>query len=309
MSTENKEENKQGTGEGGGEKTDQQQTPPAKTEDKDKVKVQGTEGGEKVEEKKTEGGGENKEPRRVQLKEETDEIPGDADLIEMSPKLLAKRLARASRKELRERFGTDNPDDIKAKLDKLAEYEKADEERKRQSMTEIEREKSDRVKAEKRAQDAERRLQAVYDARTIATEEDRIVKLAKDAGMDEDYIEDQFPKLARFLNENYTDKQLRKLKDDVIKNWFADRIKTKPKLAREGGGGDKGGAAGDKDKADKDKKDAKPKVGLNNGVQGTQPKPGADQVANTEKTFKPGQKNSMTRGEARAEMRKLGIQY
>lgn len=267
-------------------------TPPAGKEPPPKVETKTTE--TKVEKPAAET---KTEPKRAKLKDDDDDIPDDAELLELSPTALKGRLRRASKKELRDRFGTDDPNEIKAKLDRLAELEAKEEERENANKSELEKEKSRADKAEQRAKQAEERLTAVYDARVIETEENRIVKLAKEAGMDPDYIEEQFPKFARFLNENYKERDLKKLKDKDIKKWFEDRIKAKPKLALD-----------TTETTTTETTKEKPKAPLTNGPGNRAPNaaPGNPQA---NKSMKPGQANSMTRAEARAEMAKQGIRY
>src|SRR5260370_36360512 len=50
-------------------------------------------------------------PKAKQIGEE-DDIPEDADLLQLSKKALNARLLRHTKKELRERFGTDDLDDV-----------------------------------------------------------------------------------------------------------------------------------------------------------------------------------------------------
>lgn len=298
-----KEQKTPAAGEGTTPPADTTKTPPAaaKTDGDDKAKKVETKVDDKEKTPKPgegEGAGEKK---RVQLKDDED-IPEDADLIELSSTALKKRLGRATKKELKMRFGTDDFDEIKEKLEKLSKFEAAEEERKRQEMSEKDRYESDLKRANDRAEKAERRLAAVYDERVIGQEESRIHKIAEEAGMDPDYIEDQFGRFAKWLNENYSPKEMKKLKDSEIKKWFVERLKAKPRLAKD---------ASTDTKTD-EKEQQKPevrKVGANNGAGGRPPPPDDKANANTEKTFKPGQKNSMSPQEAKREMAKMGIRY
>src|SRR5580700_2962800 len=58
------------------------------------------------------------EPKRHRLGVE-DDIPDDADLLELPRRALDSRLARHTKSQLQQRFGTSDFDEIKGKLDRL----------------------------------------------------------------------------------------------------------------------------------------------------------------------------------------------
>ena len=66
-------------------------------------------------------GGAGTAPSSVVLSADTDDIPENAELLSLSRKGLESRLARHTRKDLRERFGTDNSDEIVAQLKTIRE--------------------------------------------------------------------------------------------------------------------------------------------------------------------------------------------
>jgi hypothetical protein len=71
------------------------------------------------------------------------ESGGDDGLLHLSQEQLGERLARANRSQLKKLFGTDDVEQITGRWKQLDELTKAEEERKRAQMTEIERYKAD----------------------------------------------------------------------------------------------------------------------------------------------------------------------
>lgn len=230
-------------------------------------------------------------PRRATLKGDDDDIPDDADLLELSQTALRKRLDRHTKKELKERFGTDNFDQIKAKLARAEELEKAEEDRKRASMDAEARLKDDLAKANARATAAERREAVAREARVVDQQDGRLKDIATK------YIRAKNWRhvsrdLADHLSTAYSDKELRALPDKAIEKWFKEYVSENPEFA-------KGEEAAAKDK----------RVPATNGADdGSRQAParGADAAG---KTFKPGQANSMTRQEARDAARKEGYSW
>ena len=81
-----------------------------------------------------------------------------AEVINMTKEQLNDRLARANKSQLKKLFGTDDPAAITERWKKLGEYEAAEEERRLESMTEIERHKSDAEAAKAEAAKAAEEL-------------------------------------------------------------------------------------------------------------------------------------------------------
>lgn len=175
-------------------------------------------------------------PKRTKLMADDDEIPEDAELLELTNTALKRRLERHTKAELRNRFGTDKPDEIKAKLDRLAELEGAEEARKREAMSEKERLEND-LKTERRArEDAERRARMAEDDRVVEKEGDRISRLLGrhiEIEDDEDFREAVFKKLARHLKSEFTEEEMLNLKDGEIEKWAKNYIKDHPRHAKE----------------------------------------------------------------------------
>jgi hypothetical protein len=255
-----------------------QATPPAEK------KGEGTQAG-------AQGGGQpaaGKEPPPAPraLKDDED-IPDDDALLQLSPKALKQRLQRHTSRELKERFGTSDVDGIKKKLERLEALEKKEEEARRAALAKEERMAEDLAKEKARADQAEARWRTERETTVVQTEDTRLKDLAGD------FIKTKYWKhvardLADHLRENYTKDQLKKLTDASLKKWFGDYVKENPEYGKEA-----------------------PKVEkkLDNGARDEQ-RPSAKGGPNmADRTFKPGQPNSMTTAEAKAEMRKMGINY
>jgi len=245
-----------------------------------------------------------KDLKRVKLGA-SDEIPSDANLLELSPSSLKKRLERATAAELKSRFGTDDPEAIKKDLDELAEF-RANKETARQAQLTKEQKLEEQVNIERQgrltAESAAREAAALRD---YDRDERRMSHIAGKF-VDEDYVDGELTKFAKHLTQEFTAKQLGKMKDSEFaaeaEKFFTARIETKPKLAK-----NYADTLREDLKAELrgEKRDAKK---VTNGAKPNTPESAAR--TNTEaKTFAPGKPNSYTEKEAREEMRKKGIRY
>lgn len=221
-----------------------------------------------------------------------DDIPDDAELLTLSPTALKKRLQRATNAELKERFGTTDTDSIKKKLDRLEALEKAEEERRVAALDEKTKAEEKAAKAEERAAKAEAEMKEVKNERVVEKEETRLKDLAGE------HVKLKFWKhvardLAEHLRENYSEKDLVKVKDKDIKKWLGEYVKENPEYAKD---------------FEPEKAGVKKEL-LDNGAKGdARPgQAGAPNLAN--KTYKPGQPNSMTPQESKAAMAKEGYRY
>lgn len=233
------------------------------------------------------------EPKRVRLSGADEEIPEDAELIEMSSRTLKSRLNSAKKSEVRalfEKWGVKDADELQQKLARAKELEAAEEERKRADMTENEKLQADLRKERQLRSDAERREFEVTRTYVVDSQQRRISRIAAQF-IDRDYIEQVLPQFAAHLRKNYDENDLKTLKDQEIAKFFADYVKEKPKLARE---------------------KPKPRVPLTNGAR-TADRPQAGENGQSGKSnnrnFAPSAENAMSRNEARAEAAKLGYRW
>jgi hypothetical protein len=255
------------------------ETPPApKTE----VKV----------EAKTEPTKEEKPGRKVHQLGAEDDIPDDADLLQLSRPAFKQRLSRHTKGELKARFGSDDFDDIKKRLDRAAELETAEEARNREAMSDRERLEADLAKANARADDNERRYLKSVEDRVVDKEEQRIIKLAEEY-IDPDYVDVLLPKLAKHLKSNYTDAELKKVKNKDISKWFQDQIAAKPKLAK------------DFERPIEKKVVKQPHT---NGAR-TEKKPSKESGSSQQTNFSPNAPNAMSRAEAKKKAAEAGYNW
>lgn len=95
--------------------------------------------------------------------------PPDEETLTIPKGAFAERLARHHRTQLRETFGTEDATELKSRLERLAAYEAAEEERRKAQMTEIERAKAEAEEARVRAAKLEQELDArAFEARVAA---------------------------------------------------------------------------------------------------------------------------------------------
>lgn len=236
------------------------------------------------------------EPKRVRLSDADDEIPTDFEgLVEMSSKTLAKRLNAAKKSEVRqlyEKYGVKNAEELQAKLTRAKELEDEDAARKRETMTTTQKLESDLKKEKELRVESDRRALRVTENYVIDKQENRITKLAGKY-LDGDYIDVILPKFAVHLRKNYDETQLKGIKDSDIEEFFKGYAEKHPKLARES-------------------KSERKKIPLTNGARtGNRPQAGENQNSGKAGTrsFAPSAENAMDRNEARAEAAKLGYRW
>lgn len=227
-----------------------------------------------------------KKKHTIASADDDDDIPDDAELIELSPKALKARLARHTRRELQQRFGTDDIERVEKDLKELAELRSEREEQRKAQLTKEQRLAEEKKAAEKRAKDAEDRAKALEDERDVGTVSSKFTKIAAKY-MDANVLEDEdlrpgfFKKLAKHLHGETNGKYDRitdKMVDDFFKNFAHDN----PKYAKTGGG-------------------ETIEVPINSGTGARAPAGGqnAPSGQGAAKTAKPGQANSMSREEIR----------
>jgi hypothetical protein len=236
------------------------------------------------------------ERKRVSLKGDDDELPDDADLFELTPRALKSRLTRHTKKELKDRFGTDDPDEITAKLKRLESLEAEKKAKEDEELSEKEKLKKERDDAVAAKTAAETRAQEVHEQRLVDRQDTRMSKIAEKSGVDPDYFDVEFPKLARWLKKNHKKDELAALPDKEIAAYWKDRLEKKPKLA--------------KDYDAKSAKEAKPKAPLDNSVRNDErPNANPSGSAGSKRNYAPGKPDSMSRAEAKAEAAKEGYNW
>lgn len=232
------------------------------------------------------------------------DIPKDADLLEMTPRALKGRLERATRAELKERFGTDDVDQIKKDLDELKEFREAKEKKRQSEMSELEKEKELRLKAEKDRDTAQQAAQQAREDREYDKQDRRITRVAA-KHIDPDYVEAELTGFAAHLLENFSKKELRKMGDDALakeaEEFFKKRVETKPKLAKDY----EDRRREELKKELKDEASGKtPKKPVDNGGKQTGSQGAAARPSGEPKTHAPGKSNSYTKEESDQILRK-----
>lgn len=235
----------------------------------------------------TDAGGAGTEPKKPKIiSGDDDEIPEGEDLLQMSPRALNARIARASRKQLKDAFGTDDLDTVKKLVEKAKKTAEKEETERKARLTETERLKEERDAAVRDAADARSQLTNAERARIVDRQDTRITRIAEKY-LDADYIESEMPRLASDLRKAFKEKDAKLAKDETawIEKWFQKRVETKPKLGKDfdTNGGVK----------------PEPKTAtFSNGVN-TNGRPNAGSTGLANKTAAPGKPNSMSDKEIR----------
>lgn len=210
---------------------------PPTVDEKPKDDIKAKEGGKEAEKPKApEDGkqGAKKEPRK--LTGDEDELPEDDELFTLSKAALEKRMARAGRKELRDRFGTDDHEKIKADLAELKTLREEREAARLAQLSKEERLEAEKAAAEKKAADAEAKLSELEDKRDISQVDRQFAKIGEKhlaaKWLDKDsWREALYDELRVHLREE-TDGDPKKVTDKMVEKFFEKYAKDNPEVAR-----------------------------------------------------------------------------
>ena len=232
------------------------------------------------------GGEGSKKPEPKQI-EADDEIPEDSELISMSKQALTKRLDRHTKKELRERFGTDDYAQIKKDLDELKTLRDEKEQKRRAELSENEKLKEDLAKEKKAREEAERKAQQTVDAQVFA-EYDATAKEVFGDKIAPKHVKRAMRELKEHilgLEEGETPTDPKKAKK-VFEKWTKEWLEENPEFAKP--------------------VDEPKKIALTTGSNPNARREKSDpQLAH--KTAKPGQVNSMSKAEYAQYKRERGL--
>lgn len=220
---------------------------------------------------------------------EDGEVPDDAALLQLSPKALAARLNRHTKRELMTRFGSDDPVKIKADLDELNTFRTQRDEQRRATLSEIERAKEDATKEKARADDAEAKLQKQIDQSAYG-EYDRTAEKVLAQYVDPEALELAVGKLKKHVL-SLDEEDLAK-PDKVFDEWAKDWAKKNPRYAKA---------------SDADETPVR-QVKLSTGTSPNAKQDGANRQADAAtKTARPGNVGTMTKTEYAAYKRQRGF--
>ena len=221
------------------------------------------------------------------------EIPGDAELLTLSKRAFNSRLDRHTKAELRSRFGTDNPDEIKTKLDQLATYEAERETARLAALSDLERANEAKARAEGERDEWKRQHDELRDTQLVRTAHSRVERIAASL------VKPKMQKYAlgdfqSYLTGSLSDEEIDRLTDDDITKWFAAKVVEMPEWS--------------KDFALPAPPPPIPNVPLTNGPPaGNQAPPPTGAAA--PQSYSPSAANPMGRGEAVAAARKEGYHW
>jgi hypothetical protein len=154
--------------------------------------------------------------------DDDDDLEGD-QVIQLSKKKFAARLARASKAQLRELFGTDDVEAIKASQEELKTLRAREEENRKAKLSEDERRREELASERKLREQAEARVERV-EIRAAERAGAFLVKSALEAVVDPEYHDVVADKLARDIKRNpdaYQAGSGRKAVNSFIKDYIA----------------------------------------------------------------------------------------
>lgn len=159
------------------------------------------------------------------------DIPQDAELIRLSRHALKSRLERNTRSELKSRFGTDNVDEIKGKLERLSKFEAEQETQRVAQLSEIDRERELRTKAEGERDQYRKQVLEIKTGHSLRQEQTRVERIAGEH-MNPLYMKYEIPEFARYLKNTFSREELKNLSDDKIAEYFSKLARERPETAK-----------------------------------------------------------------------------
>ena len=168
---------------------------------------------------------------RVVTLNDDGEIPQDATLLQLSKSALKSRLERYSRKELKDRFGTDNPDEIKTAMEEAKQFREEKEARRVAALSETERAKEQVEQAQRERDEWKNRFKGVKTAQTLNRAQTRVESIAGEY-LDPRYMPLEMPLFAKHLKDNFSREQLRNMSDQDIRGYFDNLVKERPQVAK-----------------------------------------------------------------------------
>ncbi len=227
---------------------------------------------------------EAKQPKK--LSGDDDDIPEDEDLLQMSPRALKARLSRASKSALKEAFGTDDIEKIKAKIAAGDEYETKKEADRKAALTKEEKLKEERDLAIKEARETKSTLDRERTERIVDKQDGRITRIAEQH-LKAKHVSKFLPELAKDILKAAAegDKKLAKNEEAWIEAWFVKQVEEEPEFGKDFG------------KAPEGAPEIK-KLPFSNGVR-NESRPSQDRNSGSPKTAAPGKPNSMSDKEIR----------
>lgn len=242
-------------------------------------------------------------PERRRLSADTDEIPNDAEVLELSPNAFKKRLERANRSQLKQAFGTDNVDDILAWKQQAEQYKQEREQAELAAMTEAERFKVQFEKAQSESQHWRSQYETLQESYAIRDQDRQMTNIGNK------YVH---PKLQNAVMVEFAT-HIQGLEESEIgdpqeyaESWFQQYVEQNPEFGVPRAAPPQVAPQAQAFVPQQPMQMPPRQVPITNGAQGGRP---AVAPAVTEKTLAPGQPNSMTPDEAKTWMRANGYTF
>ncbi len=169
-------------------------------------------------------------PTRKLLSGDGDE-PDDAELYEISRQNFKRRLERHSKAQLKQLFGTDNPEEIAAWKTQAEEAARREEEQRLAQMSEAERYKAQWQKAQQQYDTMKAEFDAFREQQVIGEQDRRIMGLiGKHIGGGDKaskFVASEFAEHVNTLSED----ELRRVDDGYIEQWTTKWVTDNPQFA------------------------------------------------------------------------------
>jgi hypothetical protein len=195
-------------------------------------------------------------------------------------------MARFTRRELREKFGTDDPEKIRVDLAELKTLREEKETRRLEQLTKEQRLVEERKAARRETEEARAALKFLEDERDVEQVSTQFARLAA-KHLDADLVDDDdwrvalFSKLRKHLQEE-TGGVASKITDKIVEKFFGEYAKEKPQFAKRS-----------------NERPVEVEVESGSKAPAAPPGNGAPPGQAGVKTARPGQPNSMTAAEIR----------
>jgi hypothetical protein len=214
-----------------------------------------------------------------------------ATKLSLSQQDFNERIKRAKTSAFKDAFGTDDVDSIKQRLARAEELEKQAEEARVARMNEVQRAKYEAQRARREAEQFRTEVAQMRE-REVVRDQQSFVERVASRHVNPMYMEEASIAFAREV-ANADPREVARWTEKDVSRWFASYVAKKPAFA-----------------ASPNARKIEKKIASAPTPPPRPQRPGTSSVnATPSKTFKPGQPNSMTREEARAEAKRRGYTW
>lgn len=166
-------------------------------------------------------------PTRKLITADGEEIPNDADLLEIPPTALKGRLERYTKKQLRDAFGTDDVDTIKARLSEHEQWREEREQKRIAELSEVDRYKEQLAAAQAERDAAVERAEQIQ-TQQVVSEQDSNISAIMGRHFNPRYMKHEMRNLAEYI-QSLPEAELGD-PDAVVEAWCRKTVEEDPAL-------------------------------------------------------------------------------